>query len=540
MAVNLNSYPHLLASRFEFIMRDAQPEKMERAWILVAEQQNRKDVIDAATIFYKYFPKNPKKVTLKFSDGSQEFGASQIECFKKESQTLEKMLSEGYQIALKIDEFCGAINSLTAPLEVAYYLNIPRLITGAEQDLLKRINHWKNTGNYEDALAFLKRVNASHLKNTPFCKHLVEDDLADLFGSVLLLYANNSVNFSKILNAYIASRITAISLSFETEAARSVAKHVGSIDSLRTFKVNSFSVKDNELSFPKHVTHVELKNTSEITVETLKAIPISVVSMTLIGVRFTKEDFKFLPSSLNRLIIRESYQGLAPTPLPDSLTYLELEKCFDLNDEWFKSLPNLQTLIIRHCSKVTGKSLLNIPKTVTYLEMIGSRINDDDLINLPENLQTLIIPETSVTDAAPFPNHLLKLDVSGTGITDVGIGKLDKLTYLAANRTSIKGSTLNTLQSLTHLYLEGCPIEKQHLATIHRSVTHLSLSTELKDEDVVSLPNKLNALLINGASLTESGLLLLARSLTDVHIIGSKMHLEGAKCHLPDGCAIRI
>ncbi|MFN4174464.1 MAG: hypothetical protein ACK4HV_05110, partial [Parachlamydiaceae bacterium] len=82
------SYTSLLASRFNAVLNDPCLDQMNEAWKIVTEQQNRKDVLDAAALFYKYFAKNPRTITIYFIDGPQEFGASQIECFKKESPAL--------------------------------------------------------------------------------------------------------------------------------------------------------------------------------------------------------------------------------------------------------------------------------------------------------------------------------------------------------------------------------------------------------------------------------------------------------------------
>lgn len=535
-----NSYPQLLTFRFDSIMKEGQPDQMERAWKVVLDQQNRKDVLDAAAIFYKYFPKNLKKVTLNFSDGAYEFGASQVECFKKESQTLEKILNDGCQIALRMDEFSRAVNSSTASLEVAYYLNIPRLISGGEQAIIKEIERMKHLGDYEAALDFLKQMNHSHLKNSPFFKRLVENELAEVFGNALILYSSRSEKLKSIFESFKEAAITAISLSFETDAVRSVIKQIGEIDSIRTMKVNSFCINDRELSFPKHVSNVELINTSAITVETLKALPVTVVSLKLVGTHFKEQDFIFLPPSLNRLILVDAFPGLMPVSLPQSLTYLELKNCIDFKNNWLNSLPNLSTLIVRNCPGITGKSLLNIPASITHLEMVGSKIEDEDLTKLPENLHTLIIPDSSITDAANLP-HVIKLDISGTAITDAGIGKLpDRLTFLAANRCSIKGSTLSRLQTLTHLYLEGCPVEMPYLAQIPRSVTHLSLTSEIRDEDIAYLPNKLNAAVLNGVLMTHQGLLQLPRSLSQIHLLGVKVLAEQAAKYLAQDCLVRI
>ena len=276
-------------------------------------------------------------------------------------------------------------------------------------------------------------------------------------------------------------------------------------------KVNSFCINDRELSFPKYVSHVELINTSAITVETLKALPVTVVSLKLVGTHFKEQDFLFLPPSLNRLVLMDAFPGLMPVALPQSLTYLELKNCIDFKNNWLNSLPNLSTLIVRNCPGITGKSFLNIPASMTHLEMAGSKIEDDDLTKLPENLHTLIIPDSSITDAAHLPN-VTKLDISGTAITDAGIGKLsDRLTFLAANRCPIKGSTLSRLHMLTHLYLEGCPVEMQYLVQIPRSLTHLSLTSEIRDEDIAYLPNKLNAAVLNGSVNDASGIAAIAK-----------------------------
>lgn len=516
----ISAYGQYLEAEILSIYHDEAPEKGERAWKIVENQQNRHDVFLAARIFYKFFPNCVKIRSIKFTDGLKEFGISQIECFKKESPALERMLNEG-NVALSSIDFCAALNSDVSTFESAYYLNISRLIRKRESEILEKVNHWINTANYQAGFELLNSIRASHLKNTPFLQKLIENELADLFGRAWLLKVSDEEKLNQIAALYQLNSITAITLSFETERARKALRYIATIDSLKKVKIDCFSLRDGEISFPKQITEVELINTIELTAETLKTVPVTLIKLTFRGTHFTANDLRHLPNTIQHLHL-------------DSLFWCKAE------EDIFLHFPNLETLIIKNSPSISGKALLALPHKLAYIEMAGSNITDEDLTKLPDSLQTLLIPNSSITNAARFPNPLRKLDVSGTKISDEGVSYMpENLTYLALNECEIEGAALKRLQALTHLYMRGCPFKPEFIGEIPSSVTHLCMDAEIGDEEAQLLPKRIVVCSINGAALSERGLLRLARTLTEIEIFGFKLILEVAKMHLPEGCVIK-
>lgn len=306
---------------------------------------------------------------------------------------------------------------------------------------------------------------------------------------------------------------------------------------------------------PSTLTHLNLKNCTQLTTECIGTLPIHLTELHLSDFsNLTDVGLSLLPRSLIRLHIESIGRNITPVGmmnLPRSLTYLKWNLPYltnahvshmpralqslhtdgrDLDDSTMIELPRQMTeLSFRWSSNLRDGCVDHLPKTLTLLKLpFAPHLTDDCVAQMPNNLIKLILTFTDqLTDRCVphLPKHLTKLDIFSAHMTDECIRHLPR--------------------SLTKLRLKIVQIS-QRICEIDwpAGLLDLDLSstcTASLDLNLLHLPKRLTRLCINRCkNLNASSVQHLPRTMTDLdlHIDDDTQPQEqasGLMRYLPNG-----
>lgn len=197
-----------------------------------------------------------------------------------------------------------------------------------------------------------------------------------------------------------------------------------------------------------------------------------------------------------------------------SIEYLVLESS-NISDAGLKhigGLNNLRSLVVRNCTRVQGKELIAIRGKLESLVLKGCPIVDNSLESIIGN------------------RNLVALDLSGTSITDKGIGHLVKiasLQHLNLSRTAISNVSIERIASLPNLKtlrVKGTKVTNSSLSHLARltALSWLDISeNEISDASVPNIVAMRSLIVLDtrNTKISKDGLDVIQKNIKNITIV---------------------
>jgi hypothetical protein len=518
----------------------------------VASLFSGQNYLVALEVFKEKLPVTTEEVTFTFDDESEiKLPIAIVESLKRDCNLIDNLVGEIGLDKIPLSNcspliFRSLLNRLYPHaypekggndlgshiqlIRLANYLEANTLLTRLLEELKGRLCRCSLT-----ELLFLYNIIKND--NLAFFKSLIENELAVLFGRLLL----DSNNRDEIIARYDDNGIRALSFEGQIKVDKDFIELLSGISTLE---------------------YLNLKDCMNATSEAVKKVPRTLKHLNLKKCSIHDRALIGLPPLLS-LNISDCWKIGSVKDIPRSITSLNASKT-GLSDEALQNLPApLTYLDLSECKWVTDKTILQLSQSITTLILSGcKKLTNAAFDNPLPNLKHLNISKTNITSLNGVPKKLLSLDASQCFITDdcledfshlqmLNISHCKLLTADVLPRLSrglsslfmrrLSGITIENMRKLPpflkKLDLWGCDVEDEVITVLPFTLEDLILDGKnFKDEKcLLSLKSKLLFISLENSTISDIGVSYLPKSLLGLNVSMCRKITNGVSQCLPRG-----